>query len=321
MHGVAAVGDVNGDGLDDLLVFDAGQDLYFVDLNRDGTADDTIRFGIPDFVERPVLGDLNLDGIDDIGFWVAGNAQKIGEGKAEWYFLISDRLHQEPAPNQLASALFDPYSPDPLGNDLFANYGDRYSLPVFGNFDPPVAGSGGSTGAHRLTYQNAESHLDVNDDGHLSPHDALLVINRLNRFGTTAVPSLTVQFDVPAPYWDVTGDQFVSPIDALVVINALNRQGGQGEGEGQGEGGQLAPPEIVAVATWATEMAGGPSGDSAPMGAVSEERTPVAVSWTNQAWTERTGTPWRGETAEESDAGARAKRVRRTGRTAGGAGR
>ena len=51
MRGIPAVGDVNGDGLDDLIVFDAGQDIYFIDLNRDGTVDDTIAFGLPDFLE------------------------------------------------------------------------------------------------------------------------------------------------------------------------------------------------------------------------------------------------------------------------------
>ena len=91
MRGIPIVGDVNGDGSDDLLTFDAGSDTFLVDLNRDGTPDDTISFGIPDFAERPVIGDLNLDGVDDLGLWVAGSPDKIGEGKAEWYFLLSDR--------------------------------------------------------------------------------------------------------------------------------------------------------------------------------------------------------------------------------------
>jgi hypothetical protein len=229
MRGIPAVGDVNGDGIDDLITFDSGRDVYFIDLNRDGATDDTIAFGIPDFIERPVIGDLNLDGVDDIGFWVAGSLDKIGEGKAEWHFLLSDRTPQNP--NELASPLFDSYSPDPLGNDLFANFGDRYSLPVFGNFDPPVAGAGGSSGGHPLSYQNPDSPLDVNDDDHVSPLDALIVINQLNRLGTMIVPESMVEYDVPAPYWDVTGDGVISPIDALNVINFLNR-GRRGEGEG-----------------------------------------------------------------------------------------
>jgi hypothetical protein len=86
---------VNGDVSDDLMTFDAGSDRFLVDLNRDGVADDTVSFGIPDYVERPVVGDVNLDGVDDLGLWVAGNADKIGGGRAEWYFLVSDcECHQ-----------------------------------------------------------------------------------------------------------------------------------------------------------------------------------------------------------------------------------
>ena len=135
----------------------------------------------------------------------------------------------------MASPLFDPYSPDPLGNDLFANYGDRYSLPIFGNFDPPVAGGDGSGGGHLISYTNARLPLDVNGDGAVSPIDALLVINRLHANGSMAVPDMMVEYENTSPFVDVNADRFISPIDALNVINYLNRRGG-GSGEGEGEG-------------------------------------------------------------------------------------
>ena len=235
MRGIPAVGDVNGDGSDDLITYDAGADRFYIDLNRDGVADDTIQFGIPDFVERPVVGDLNLDGVDDLGLWVAGSEQKIGEGKAEWYFLISDRVPDETSPSvPLASSMFDPYSPDPLGNDLFANYGDRYSLPILGNFDPPVAGEGAG-GGRLLSYTNRQRAADVSGDGRISPLDALLVINRLNAGSPREVPDLMVEYDAPAPYWDVNDDRYVTPLDALSVINLLNQRA-RGEGEGEAFG-------------------------------------------------------------------------------------
>ncbi len=252
MHGIPIVGDVNGDGADDLITYDSGSDTFYIDLNRDGTVDDTIKFGIPDFVERPVAGDLNQDGVDDLGLWVAGSADKIGEGKAEWYFLLSDRIGT--GQGTAASVLFDPYSPDPLGNDLFAIFGDRHSLPLFGNFDPPVIGNDGSSSTGwQLSYHNLELPLDVSGDGTVSPIDALLVIHQLNSSGSTGVPDLLVEYTVPAPYPDVNSDRFVSPIDALLVINYLNSNfAGEGEGEGLLTRPAIlaTPANMAATVTW-----------------------------------------------------------------------
>ncbi len=36
------------------------------------------------------------------------------------------------------NALNHPFSPAPLGSDLFAQFGDNFGLPIVGNFDPPV---------------------------------------------------------------------------------------------------------------------------------------------------------------------------------------
>lgn len=62
---------------------------------------------------------------------------------------------------------------------------------------------------------DSRGSLDVNSDGVISPMDALLVVNSVNRGGASAEN-------------DVNGDGFVSPLDALIVINWLNSDG---EGE------------------------------------------------------------------------------------------
>ena len=56
---------------------------------------------------------------------------------------------------------------------------------------------------------------DVNDDGVVSPLDALAVINHINR-GSDDTLSTEPQFH------DVDDDSLVTPLDALVLINALN---------------------------------------------------------------------------------------------------
>ncbi len=80
-------------------------------------------------------------------------------------------------------------------------------------------------------YSNPSNRLDVNNDGFVSPIDALQVLNFLNLNGTTQL-TLPVATALP-PYLDVNGDGSVSSIDALQVINFLNARLQGGEGESQ----------------------------------------------------------------------------------------
>ena len=85
-------------------------------------------------------------------------------------------------------------------------------------------------------YQNSRNNLDVNNDGFISPIDALIVLNDLNLRGTRPLPNDAF---VPPPFIDVDGDNLAEPQDALIIINYLNRNGtgvaGESEGEGEGE--------------------------------------------------------------------------------------
>jgi hypothetical protein len=126
----------------------------------------------------------------------------------------------------LPSANIVRYDATPFGNDLYMQFGDQFAMPLLGNFDPPL---GNPTGNGNVS-TNPGNELDVNNDGFVTPIDALLVINHMNSSGgTTQAP--TNGF-ITAPFLDVNNDGFVSPIDALMVINYLN-SGGEGEGEGE----------------------------------------------------------------------------------------
>ncbi len=78
-----------------------------------------------------------------------------------------------------------------------------------------------------LPWQNPSNPTDTNNDGSVTPLDALLIINYLNSAGSGPVPT-----GDPFPFYDVNGDNFVSPVDVLLVINELNnRRASSGEGE------------------------------------------------------------------------------------------
>ena len=153
LQGQPIVGDFDGDGLDDLATHlsSATSDMFYFDLTsaddgtpgvRDGYVDATIAFGFPGVLERPFAADFNQDGIDDIGLKVPCQEGNTPADTAEWYFLISDAAA---ASAGTVGALNHSYSPSPIGNDLFAQFGANSGLPLVGNFDPPASTAGTNT--------------------------------------------------------------------------------------------------------------------------------------------------------------------------------
>lgn len=139
--GAPIVGDFDGNGADDFAVFNNNQ--FFFDLNRDGTYDQPLLvWGFPGVLDKPVAADMDQDGIDDIGLWVPRTSASYPAGIGEWYFLLSNDFASVGVPAVHTagsiSKLNHPYSPKPLGYDIFADFGDERALPIVGNFDPPV---------------------------------------------------------------------------------------------------------------------------------------------------------------------------------------
>ena len=76
------------------------------------------------------------------------------------------------------------------------------------------------TVANLLAWHNEPLPTDVNNDGLVTPMDALLIINSLNHEGARKLPNSRPD---SAPYYDANGDDWISPADAIAVINQLNR--------------------------------------------------------------------------------------------------
>jgi hypothetical protein len=82
---------------------------------------------------------------------------------------------------------------------------------------------------------------DVNDDGAVTPLDALLVIIDLNANGPRTLPAPTAQF-TPQPFLDVDGRGDLGPLDALLVIIRLNAGAPPGSSEGEPASNSVAAP-------------------------------------------------------------------------------
>jgi len=70
-------------------------------------------------------------------------------------------------------------------------------------------------------WQN-DSHMDVNNDGWISPLDVLTLINEINLNRPEFLGELPQGTDSPPPFVDPDGDNMFLPLDVLFVINYLN---------------------------------------------------------------------------------------------------
>lgn len=170
MVGLPITGDFDGDGKVDIAVQNPSLDTFFFDLSSaadgtpgvlDGKADYSIKFDnplvpgsttpmLPGVLERPFAADFNLDGITDIGLMVPHRDGASPTTSTSEVFIIQSVANL--ATPGTAAALNHQFSPTPLGNDLYAQFGTNVSVPIVGNFDPPVVpntdpGTGSDDGA------------------------------------------------------------------------------------------------------------------------------------------------------------------------------
>ncbi|MDA1014248.1 MAG: calcium-binding protein [Planctomycetota bacterium] len=184
MSGAPLVGDFDGDGLDDLatyLDYEGGKGIrrtqFFFDLTTaddgslgvlDGQYDDVFEFSLAGQSSGavPFAADFNLDGIDDLGLKERNRRAVTPEEQAEWFFLLSNAAD---AQDGTANALKHAFSPAPLGNDMFAQFGHHDSLPLVGNFDPPVTSAGSTTMQAPLDTGESHSDSSSNDVADVAP--------------------------------------------------------------------------------------------------------------------------------------------------------
>ena len=139
IRGLPIAGDFDGDGLTDLATHYASNNRFQFDYaatgGLTGAEDSQILYGFSGVLERPIAGDLNLDGITDIGLGVPNQDGVSTNTLLSWYVLQSTGVA---APGTNAN-LNHAFSPIPVGSDLFRQFGNRISIPMLGNFDPPPA--------------------------------------------------------------------------------------------------------------------------------------------------------------------------------------
>lgn len=215
---------------------------------RPSPGDQPLRLGNlpPLTLDTPIQSNIGNDGLDlrgavdvDIYQFVATDTSTILNFQLETETETMLLRIFSPSGVELARAVSETLDTDVLQGQL------SLTLPEAGNYYvavggevgesqeslAAVGGTPGDTGDYRLrvssatdvSRHNADRPTDVNNDGIVSPFDALIVINELNaRAAVQDGPSTGGVTGVGPPYFDVNDDGLLTPFDALLVINHLN---------------------------------------------------------------------------------------------------
>ncbi len=191
-----------------------------------------VAFG-PGFVASAGVGTASRLGvIDEFGTLLSDTA--TGSNPARLATLFFNAI--APGTAQLIGSPADSF---PFQDTLLFNEDEpvdvariRYQNFTF-NVGGSTSGTGTGTGTTRA-FQNPTLAQDVNNDGAVSPIDALLIINMMSRAASSSGEG---EEGSAAPlasfYADVNGDDRVSALDALQVINYLARQSNNRSAEGE----------------------------------------------------------------------------------------
>jgi hypothetical protein len=138
--GLPIVGNFDGVGGDDLGLYNPKTNKFLLSADSLGggisngriTSGFSIGTGFPfnGVQERPVAGDIDGDGLDDIAIY---RGLQSRDASSAWSFFVSggrsllSRVQQG----------FLSFVPGPFGSDLFTWFGNKFQQPLVGNFDPP----------------------------------------------------------------------------------------------------------------------------------------------------------------------------------------
>jgi hypothetical protein len=218
-------------------VFAAYQDILY-DRNLVAVQTSTTGLGFqiefatgPNGYSNGKSGDIRIPGlINEVGSF-QDSASPLGTAE-----LLQFSVRMKATTPGVARFVADPADISPFHDSLL--YSDpRNKVPYDQiSYIPAELVITGGSGAGGEGNTNPWDRFDVNNDGFVSPIDALILVNKVNTNGGGALGSGGEgEASGDKYYVDVNEDGFLSPLDILWVVNRINGSNFSGEGEGQSQ--------------------------------------------------------------------------------------